>query len=108
MPGSLFLKIFVWFGSVVLTVILGTFLVGELLRPERSAQPMRRPLDPILNIYGKDAAEEYERKGQGALNAYLDRAEQQSNLRIFIFDNQLRELAGRRIPADAPEVARKF
>ena len=106
MPGSLFLKIFVWFGSIVLTVILGTFLVGELLRPERSAQPMRRPLDPILNIYGKDAAEEYERGGQGSLNGYLDRAQGQSNLRIFIFDNQAHELSGRRIPAEAPEVAR--
>lgn len=107
LPGSLFLKIFVWFGSVVLTVILGTFLVGELLRPERSEPRTRRPLDPILNIYGKDAAEEYERGGQGSLNAYLDRAENQSNLRIFIFDNQLHELSGRRIPADAPEVAGK-
>jgi signal transduction histidine kinase len=103
----LFLKIFVWFGSIVLTVILGTFLVGELLRPERSEPRTRRPLDPILNIYGKDAAEEYERGGQGSLKAYLDRAENQSNLRIFIFDNQLHELSGRRVPADAPEVAGK-
>ena len=107
MPGSLFLKIFVWFGSVVLTVILGTFLVGELLRPDRSEQRSRRPLDPILNVYGKDAAEEYERGGQGSLNAYLDRAENQSDLRIFIFDNQLHELSGRRIPAEAPDVGRR-
>jgi len=107
LPGSLFLKIFVWFGAVVLTVILGTFLVGELLRPDRSEPRTRRPLDPILNIYGKDAAEEYERGGQGSLKAYLDRAENQSNLRIFIFDNQLHELSGRRIPAEAPDVGRR-
>jgi signal transduction histidine kinase len=103
----LFLKIFLWFGLVMLTVIFGTFLVGELLRPERSEQRTRRPLEPILNIYGKDAAEEYERGGQTSLNNYLDSAQRQSNLRLFIFDNQLRELLGRRIPADAPDVARK-
>ncbi|HEV2827994.1 MAG TPA: ATP-binding protein [Pyrinomonadaceae bacterium] len=104
---SLFLKIFLWFGLVMLTVIFGTFLVGELLRPERSEQRTRRPLEPILNIYGKDAAEEYERGGQTSLNNYLDNAQRQSNLRLFIFDNQMRELLGRRIPADAPDVARK-
>ena len=91
----------------MLTVLFGTFLVGELLRPERSEQRTRRPLDPILNVYGKDAAEEYERGGQTSLNNYLDSAQRQSNLRLFIFDNQLRELLGRRIPADAPDVARK-
>jgi signal transduction histidine kinase len=107
LPRSLFLKIFLWFGGVVLSVIFGTFLVGELMRPDRSEQRTRRPLDPILNIYGKDAAEEYERGGQTSLNAYLEGAQRQSNLRVFIFDNQLRELSGRRIPADAPDVARR-
>jgi signal transduction histidine kinase len=107
LPRSLFLKIFLWFGSVVLSVIFGTFLLGELMRPERSEQRTRRPLEPILNIYGKDAAEEYERGGQTSLNNYLDSAQRQSNLRVFIFDNQLRELSARRIPADAPDVARK-
>lgn len=104
---SLFLKIFLWFGLVVITVMFGTFLVGELLRPERAEPRTRRPLEPILNVYGKDAAEEYERNGQNSLNKYLENAESQSNLRLFIFDYQLRELSGRRIPADAPDVARK-
>jgi signal transduction histidine kinase len=103
----LFLKIFLWFGGVVLTVILGTFLVGELMRPERSEQRTRKPLDPILSVYGKDAAEEYERGGPIALNAYLENAQRQSNLRLFVFDNQLGELSGRRIAANAPNVARK-
>jgi hypothetical protein len=107
LPSSLFLKIFLWFGGVVLTVILGTFLVGELMRPERSEQRTRKPLDPILSVYGKDAAEEYERGGPIALNAYLENAQRQSNLRLFVFDNQLGELSGRRIAANAPNVARK-
>jgi two-component system sensor histidine kinase CpxA len=103
---SLFLKIFLWFGAVVLTVIGGTFIVGLLMRADRSEPPMRRPLGPILNVYAKDAAEEYERGGQGALVAYLDGVQRESNIRAFLFNKQLQELTGRRMPGGASDVAR--
>jgi signal transduction histidine kinase len=103
----LFLKIFLWFGAVVITVIVGTFVVGELTRPERSEPPMRRPIDQILSVYAQDAAEEYERGGQTALVPYLDRIERESHIRAFLFDSQLQELSGRRMPAGAPGVAQK-
>jgi two-component system sensor histidine kinase CpxA len=103
---SLFLKIFLWFGAVVLTVIGGTFIVGLLMRADRSEPPMRRPLSPILNVYAKDAAEEYERGGQGALVAYLDGVQREANIRAFLFNKQLQELTGRRMPGGASDVAR--
>ena len=105
LPRSLFLKIFLWFGAVVVTVIVGTFVAGELMRPVEP--PMRRPLDPILNEYAHGAAEEYERGGQSALIAYLDRVQRESNIRAFLFNDQLQELSGRRIPAGAPGVAQR-
>lgn len=92
---------------MVITVIVGTFVVGELTRPERSEPPMRRPIDQILSVYAQDAAEEYERGGQTALVPYLDRIERESHIRAFLFDSQLQELSGRRIPAGAPGVAQK-
>jgi two-component system sensor histidine kinase CpxA len=104
LPRSLFLKIFLWFGAVVLTFIVGTFIVGEMMRPE---PPMRRPLDPILDVYAKDASAVYERGGQAALIVYLDRVQSESHLRLFLFDSKLQELTGRRMPATAPNVARK-
>ena len=104
---SLFLKIFLWFGAVVITVIVVTFIAGEVMRPERFEQPMRRPLDPILSVYARDAADEYERGGQAALTPYLDRIQRESNIRAFLFNSQLQEVTGRRIPAGAPGVARK-
>jgi two-component system sensor histidine kinase CpxA len=107
LPRSLFLKIFIWFGAVMVTVIVGTFVAGELMRPERSEPPMRRPLDLRLSAYARDAAEEYERGGREALNAYLDIVQRESNIRAFLFDSQLHELSGRRIPADAPGVAQR-
>ena len=107
MPRSLFLKIFLWFGLVVLTVIVGGFIVGMLMRADRLEPPMRRPLDSILSRYAKEAAIEYERGGQAALVAYLDRIQHDSNIRAFLFDSKLQELSGRRIPDAAPALARK-
>ncbi|MGH9931124.1 MAG: ATP-binding protein [Pyrinomonadaceae bacterium] len=104
---SLFLKIFLWFGTVVLTVIVGTFIVGELMHPDPSQSPIRRPLDLALNAYAQSAAETYERSGQAALVAELDRMQRDSHLHAFLFNGQLQELSGRRIPATAPGVARR-
>lgn len=106
MVRSLFLKIFLWFGAALLTVVVGTFLVGELLRPEPSRPPMRQQLDAALNGYAQRAAEIYEHDGQTALSEYFDGIDRESHTRIFLFDNQLRELAGRKVPSGAPELAR--
>jgi signal transduction histidine kinase len=105
LPRSLFLKIFLWFGAVLVTLIVGTAVVSELMRPQDA--PMRRPLDPILNEYAHHAAEEYERGGQTALAAYLDRVQHESDIRAFLFNSQLQELSGRRIPDGAPPLARR-
>lgn len=105
MPRSLFLKIFLWFGLAVLTFIVGTFIVGELARPDPA--PMRQPLDHLLHDVSHQAAHEYEHGGQPALAAYLDRVESDSKIRAFLFDSQLQELSGRRAPASAPALARR-
>ena len=107
MGRSLFLKIFLWFGAALLTVVVGTFLVGELLRPEPFRPPMRRPLDAAINGYAQVATEIYERDGQQALADYSDRIEREGQVRIFLFDRQLHELAGRKIPAEAPDLVRR-
>lgn len=107
LPRSLFLKIFLWFGTVVVTVIVGTFIVGELMRPEHNAPPMRRPMDQILSEYAQEAARQYERGGQPALIAYLDRVQSESNIRALLFNKQLQELSGRRTLPSAQILARR-
>jgi two-component system sensor histidine kinase CpxA len=105
LPQSLFLKIFLWFGAVVLTFIVGTFIVGELMRPVEP--PMRRSMDSLLSGYAKEAADAFERGGPAALLAYLERVERESNIRAFLFNAQLQELSGRRFPDRAPRLAAK-
>ena len=95
MPRSLFLKIFLWFGAVVLTAIGSAFLVGEFVHRSGPQQQMRRPLDLALDAYARMAAESYERGGQRALAAELDRIHDESNFRGLLFNNQLQELSGR-------------
>jgi len=102
---TLFLKIFLWFGAVMVTVIVGSFVVAELSHPVEP--PTRRPLDLILGGYAREASQEYERSGQAALVAYLDRIQRESDIRAFLFNSQLEELSGRRFPAEAAMVARR-
>jgi signal transduction histidine kinase len=107
LPRSLFLKIFLWFGAVVLTAIGSGFIVGEFVhRGQPQAQP-RRPLDLALDAYGKMAADSYERGGQSALAAELDRIQKESNLRVQLFNNELQELSGRPTSPDASHAVRR-
>src|SRR6185295_3104496 len=104
MPRTLFIKIFLCFGTVVFTVIFGTFLVIQLGRHEPLRQP-RTPIDQAFTGYANDAAEIFEREGTNGLNNYLERIQRESNIRAFLFNKQLQELSGRRMPADAPVLA---
>jgi two-component system sensor histidine kinase CpxA len=103
----LFLKIFVWFGAVVLTAIGSAFIVGEFVhRSQPQAQP-RRPLDLALDAYGRLAADSYERGGQSALATELDRVQRESNLRVQLYNNQVQELSGRSSSAGTSDAVRQ-
>ena len=91
----------------MMTVIVGTFVMGELMRHEHPETPMRRPLDTVVTEYAAGAAEQYERGGQTSLVAYLDQIQRESNLRAFLFNSQLQELSGRRLPAGASALAKR-
>ena len=107
LPQGLFLKIFLWFTAVVVMAIVSSFFVGELLHPNQPPSPIHRPLDLALNAYGLSSAESYERGGQGALVAELDRIQRESSLHAVLFNNQIQELSGRRTSSAAAAVARK-
>lgn len=87
-------------------VIAGTFALGELLRPEPHHQ-IRRQLEPILNEVARKSADTYERNGQPALVEYLNRVRRESDIRGFLFNSQLEELSGQRMPSQAPGLAKK-
>lgn len=93
---------------MTVTVIAGTFALGELMRPHPEHQPMRHHLGPILNDVGRISAAAYEQSGQPGLNEYLSRVRREFNIRAFLFNSEIDELSGQRMPSQAPGLARKL
>ena len=91
----------------MITVIGGTFLVGELARPEPFRRFHHGPPPPPVEIHAREAADAYERFGSNGLAVYLERIKSESRLNGFLFDNQFTELANRRPPAEVIEAARE-
>jgi two-component system, OmpR family, sensor histidine kinase CpxA len=106
LPRRLFLKIFLWFGAAMFTMIVTTFLVGEIVRPEFPREPFHTAPDLPLAGYAENALKIYEREGSTALAAHLDQLERTTRIRAVLFGPQLNELSGRQIPSGAGELAR--
>jgi len=102
---SLFLKIFVWFGAAMLTMIVSTFLVLELVRPEPFQPHVHNTPNLLTAGYAQAAADFYERDGQSGLAAYLEELERKTEMRAVLFGAGLKELSGRQMPAGAMELA---
>lgn len=105
LPRSLFLKIFLWFCLVTLTVIGATFVVGEFARPDPFRRPHHGPHEPPVSIHAQEAVAAFEHEGSNGLAAYLNRVEDETSLRGFLFDTNLRELSSRQPPPDAVQSA---
>jgi two-component system, OmpR family, sensor histidine kinase CpxA len=104
---GLFLKIFLWFGLAMVSLVLATVIVGEFVRREPPRQPQREAADPALVESSRMAVDTYEREGKAALINYMDQMEQRARMRVFLFDRELNELSGRRTPFGAREIAQR-
>ena len=88
----------------MLTMVAGTFMAGELMRPHEEP-PMHRPRDPLLAVQGQTAAELFERDGPTGMVAQLQRLQRESGVRAFLFNKQLQELSGGQAPQGAHDLA---
>ncbi|MEP6921732.1 MAG: ATP-binding protein [bacterium] len=107
MPRSLFLKIFLWFGAAMITLVVVTSITNELARPDLMRQPMVEASDRAVSGYAQTAAEHFERGGSREVSEYLNELERTVRMRGFLFSPQLEELSGRRIPVEAPNLVRR-
>ena len=108
MPGSLFLKIFVWFFLALIVVAGLTFVVGEVKRHhDHMDPPMHGPPEVAVAAFAQTAAEMYERGGPQNLVDYMDRMQLGAGLNGVLFDERLQELSGRRVPSGARELAER-
>ncbi len=104
---SLFLKIFLWFGLAMVSMVLATLVVQYFRFREPPRQPEREAADPALVESSRKAVDIYEREGKAALIDYMDQRERRASMRVFLFDRDLNELSGRRTPFGAREIAQR-
>ena len=94
---NLFLKIFLWFWATVIVTgiaLILTFVLG----PRRVPSPWHATMAEITRYSGGVAVAAAERGGPSAASAYIRQAEQETHLRMCLFD-----LAGNAIAGDACE-----
>ena len=92
----------------MLTLIVITFLVAELFRPDVFSSGSHAVSDARLSGYAKTAVDAYEHEGRQALAAYLEKLQQTTEIDAILFSASMTELSGRHIPSGAHEVAQKI
>lgn len=94
---SLFLKIFLWFGLVMVVANIASFVTG-IVTERRSQFPRTSPMSQMFGVYAESAVEVFERGGKTALASYLERVEHASNIHAVLFDSLGNEVSGRTVP----------
>lgn len=94
---SLFLKIFLWFGLVMVVANIASFVTG-IATERRSQFPRQSPMAQMFGVYAQTAVEVFERDGQAALATYLERVEHASHINAVLFDTLGNEVSGRNVP----------
>src|SRR3979409_2267482 len=94
---SLFLKIFLWFGLVMVVANIASFATG-IITERRSQFPRQTLMAQMFKVYAQSAVEVFERDGKAALAAYLERVEHASKINAALFDDLGNEVSGRATP----------
>jgi signal transduction histidine kinase len=94
---SLFLKIFLWFGLVLVVVNVASFVTG-IVTERRSQFPRQSLMAQMFGVYAQTAVEVFERDGKTGLASYLERVEHASNIHAVLFDSLGNEVSGRTVP----------
>jgi two-component system sensor histidine kinase CpxA len=93
---SLFIKLFIWFWLALALANITSFVVFELTRPQPFNPPFRAHFRNSLTIFAQGAAESYDNGGQAALEDFLDRVEQSTDIKVELYDENGRVLSKKR------------
>ncbi len=95
---SLYFKIFIWFWLAM--ALVGTaFVISTVTTQTGESNSRWRPLVGAgLTANGQRAIDIYNQGGQEGLVVFLDRFEDRTNIRAYLFDPSATELSGRELP----------
>lgn len=91
---SLFLKIFLSYWIAFALFLVLTIIVTLAVRPSREISNLQAQEPKFLN----EALQAYQAGGDDAARKYLRSVHDNQHVRLFIFDDQGRELLGRKLP----------
>ncbi len=102
---SLLLRIFLWYWLANILVFGG--LMAVLIWTESGPPDGGLPLllDRAMATYGQEAVDALETNGPSALRDYVDELRSTTELQVFLFDEQGREVSGQSVPADVQALA---
>lgn len=106
MTHSLFVKIFFWFWLTIGVLIVGSYLVLEATESLPLAQRWVDVRNNAIGVYGQNAAEIYEKKGDVELHEYFRRWEKGFRVRGALFNSKGEFVVGMPLPAKAALLAR--
>ncbi|MBN1512583.1 MAG: HAMP domain-containing protein [Phycisphaerae bacterium] len=102
---TLFLKIFLLYWVANVVVFAGMFGIMKWTEPKEFPGPMSGRLSFMLQTYAQAAVDALEQDGTSALREYVDRLQKSTELQMYLFDEQGREMLGQSAPADLQELA---
>src|SRR5712664_3237230 len=100
---SLFLKIFLWFGLVMVVVNIASFVTG-IVTERRSQGPRNNPMSQTLGIFAQTAADLFEKDGRAGLAPYLARVDGATHIHAVLLNDRGDELSGRTLPEGAMDL----
>jgi len=103
---SLFVKIFLWFWTASILIIVSTLTLASLLEPYRPVQEDSRQVRRLARI-GSHAIDILGREGPEALARFISSRARRPGRNYFLFDEKLESVTGQSPSAEAKALAAK-
>jgi signal transduction histidine kinase len=101
---SLFVKIFLWFWTASILIIVSTLMLASLLEPYRPVQEDSRRVRRLARI-GNRAIDILDREGPNALAGFIESRTRKPGRNFFIFDEKIESVTSQHVSPGAKELA---
>jgi signal transduction histidine kinase len=101
---SLFVKIFLWFWTASILIIVSTLMLASLLEPYRPLRENSRQVRRLARI-GSRVVDILDREGPEAMAGYIESRTGRRGRNFYVFDENIKPVTGEQVPAAAQALA---
>ena len=102
---GIFLKIYLWFWFATTLVVATEVTLHHLFQPPPGGGPPPHPLEAVLSVYGRAAADCYAREGRAVLATLAGQMRDSAGIDVFFVNHENEELTGRPMPPHLASLA---